>query len=119
MTNHVTTSESQLTQLDAIDLELLCLLADEPLWKTKAHERLGKRSIQTIGRRINKLQDHGLLTTHILAPDDLNRDLIIAFTTNDAGTALLDEEICQTCHVPRASLDHQHRFDSIRNCFSH
>ncbi|QLG61953.1 hypothetical protein [Halorarum salinum] len=118
MTDPVTTSESQLEQLDELDLELLCLLDAEPLWKTKAYDRLGKRSVQTIGRRITQLQERGLVKTHILSPDDIDRDLIIAYTPTDAGDTLLDQEICQTCHVPRTALDHEHRFDSVRNCFS-
>lgn len=90
--------------IDNIDFAIMTLInnADRPLWKNRIHERLHNRqeqlpitngvSVQTIGRRVDALQEAGHLETVIASPDDLKRDLIIAFTLTDDGTTALHQK---------------------------
>ncbi len=90
--------------IDNIDFAIMTLInnADRPLWKNRIHERLHNRqdrlpitkgvSVQTVGRRVDALQEDGYMETVIASPDDLKRDLIIAFKLTDDGKTVLHEK---------------------------
>lgn len=82
--------------IDAVDYAVLACVDDcGSVWKAKAHEWINEHldelpgmepvSVQTIGRRIDDLHDAGALDTCILSPDEINRDLMIAYTLTDTG----------------------------------
>lgn len=63
---------------------------DCPLWKKRIHDRCteyleGGVSVQTVGRRVDRLHRQGLLQSSIWSPDDIDRDLIIGYELSDAG----------------------------------
>lgn len=76
--------------------------AEKPLWKNKVHERLmeiedemlltGGVSVQTIGRRVDHLNNEGYVSNAIVSPDELKRDLIIAFKLTEDGKAAIREK---------------------------
>jgi DNA-binding Lrp family transcriptional regulator len=90
--------------IDNIDFAIMTLInnAERPLWKNRIHERLHDKqdqlpitngvSVQTVGRRVDALQDDGYLETVIASPDDLKRDLIIAFKLTDDGHTVLHDK---------------------------
>lgn len=87
------------TRIDDVDFVILrCLQKhDSPLWKNKIHEcqseLLNERvSVQTIGRRVDRLQNEGLLESCIISPDEIKRDLIIAFKLTEDGTAAIQDK---------------------------
>lgn len=79
--------------LTIIDLQILAELRDDPLWKKRIAHQIDNVSIQTIGRRVDALRDKGLLDSCIIAPDDIKRDLIIAFETTEQGRAALQTHL--------------------------
>ncbi|WP_226005943.1 Lrp/AsnC family transcriptional regulator [Natrinema salinisoli] len=109
-------TSTQVRKLDELDLEILAILTQNPLWKTALHNTLGKKSIQTIGRRVNDLQDDGLLVSCILSPDTLNRDLVIGYKTTEQGrTALEQHHVCEAPDCDEIVVDgedHVHEFAS-------
>ncbi|MDY6769385.1 MAG: hypothetical protein SVU88_00265 [Candidatus Nanohaloarchaea archaeon] len=90
--------------LDRIDLAILTVLrdADEPMWKKDVHRTLRRSasfpaaasdiSVQTTGRRIDTLNEAGLVEPSIITPEELNRDLIIAYELTGEGKAALAAE---------------------------
>lgn len=83
-------------KLDLTNYRILYILYDEPLWKNEIHERLQRHeaetvSVQTVGRRVDQLQDAGLVNAKMVSPESIQRDLIIAFETTDLGVAALQE----------------------------
>jgi DNA-binding MarR family transcriptional regulator len=90
--------------IDNVDFAIMTLInnADRPLWKNRIHKRLHDRqdrlpitsgvSVQTVGRRVDSLQEDGHLETVIASPDDLKRDLIIAFSLTDSGETALHQK---------------------------
>lgn len=89
--------------IDMADYAILTAIseADKPLWKKAVHERLHEReeslpgsnvSVQTIGRRIDTLTKNDYLENVIVSPDNLARDLIIAFKLTDEGKAAIAEK---------------------------
>ncbi len=89
---------SDVTDLDMLDYALLKVMADEgkPLWKKRVHEHITERygdfpqttpnvSVQTIGRRVDRLASKGLAENLIIEPDNLNRNMVIAYTLTDDG----------------------------------
>lgn len=73
------------------------------VWKSKIHDYVQEHreelplsdgaSIQTIGRRVDSLNNDGFLETAIIQPDELRRKLIIAFKLTEAGAdAIADKE---------------------------
>ncbi|NUB91086.1 hypothetical protein HT576_08640 [Haloterrigena sp. SYSU A121-1] len=114
-------TSTQVRKLDALDLEILAVLTNNPLWKQKLYETLGKKSIQTIGRRVNDLQDGDLLASCILSPNSLNRDLVIGYKTTDRGrTALEQHHICQAAGCGKIVVDgedHVHEFTTAADYF--
>ncbi len=82
--------------IDAVDYGILkCITDHDKVWKKRVHNlvmehqeklpHMGDVSVQTIGRRINRMQEDELLESCILSPDDLNRDLIIGYTVTATG----------------------------------
>jgi hypothetical protein len=83
--------------IDNMDFSILKTIADAdgPLWKKQVHRRIQNRlqtlpasdsvSVQTIGRRIDRLKEDGYLAPCIVRPEGINRDLIIAFETTETG----------------------------------
>ncbi len=86
-------------RIDDVDFVILrCLKNNEtPLWKNKIHEcqseLLNERvSVQTIGRRVDRLQKEGYLESCIISPDEIKRDLIIAFKVTEDGEDAIHEK---------------------------
>lgn len=83
--------------IDAVDYAILtCVAEHNGVWKKQVHEWISSNcdrlpemddvvSVQTIGRRIDQLHGQGLLETCIVSPDEISRDLIIAYKLVDAG----------------------------------
>ena len=113
-------------ELDKLDLHILTLLIDRSLWKKRVYEILQEHdhaetaaSIQTVGRHINTLRDHGYLELQIISPEDTHRNLIAAYTTTDKGRTALDEyRICDGCGELVAADDHVHRLEEADAYFS-
>lgn len=98
--------------IDTTDYAILELLA-EPLWKSQVHDTMldvqdeqvmdGVPSLQTVGRHIDRLCDDGYLDSCVLAPDDVDRDLIIGFQRtakgDDALAAKREELLQQVAHT--------------------
>jgi DNA-binding Lrp family transcriptional regulator len=74
----------------------------KPLWKNKVHECITERaeqlplqssvSVQTVGRRVDDLAEDGFLESCIISPDEIKRDLIIAFKLTDKGDTAIREK---------------------------
>lgn len=69
----------------------------KPLWKNRIYECQAdvwseKVSVQTVGRRVDQLRDDGYLESCIIAPDDIKRDLIIAFKLTDKGREAVQQK---------------------------
>lgn len=87
--------------LDEVNYSILKTIQDHdgPLWKNRIHESLKERepelpemngvSVQTVGRRVDRLRDEGLLDSCIISPDGIKRDLIIAFKLTGEGEQAL------------------------------
>ncbi len=83
--------------IDDIDYTILKCLhdADEAFWKKRIHQEIQDRwaelpitdemSLQTVGRRVDKLHDEGYLENTIVSPQNVPRDLIIGYNLTDAG----------------------------------
>ncbi len=91
--------------LDILDYAILKTLADEgrPLWKSRLHHSVTEEydgfpdatndvSVQTIGRRIDRLASEGYTENVIVDPDDISRNLVIAYTLTDEGEDALKEK---------------------------
>lgn len=85
-----------MTEIDNVDYAILTMATDanKPLWKNKVHKRLHDNgdgvprsdvSVQTVGRRIDTLTEKDYLESCITSPDELTRDLIIAFKMTEKG----------------------------------
>lgn len=64
-------------------------------WVNDHHEelpRIESKSVQTIGRRIDKLHEAGLVESCILAPDAVNREMIIGYKLTGDGKKYMDAE---------------------------
>ncbi len=90
-------------RIDAVDYAVLkCLDENGGCWKKRVHDwindhheelpRLEKKSVQTIGRRIDQLHEAGLIESCILAPDSVDRDMIIGYKLTNEGKGYLDAE---------------------------
>ncbi len=90
--------------IDRIDLTLLMALdeAGRPLWKKSVHRclqelsgipaELSEISVQTVGRRVDALHEGGYLAPNIVTPEDINRDLIIAYEPTADGREALAQK---------------------------
>lgn len=90
--------------VDKVDYAILTVLedTDSPLWKKRIHTAMTEQedklpghpdvSTQTIGRRVDTLHDNALIQSSIVSPEDLKRDLIIAYTLTAEGEAALKEK---------------------------
>lgn len=88
---------------DMIDYAILTCLktADRPLWKKALHQRLDHQahrfprdttpSMQTVIRRIDRLHEHGHVSSTIVDPAEISRELIIAYEITDAGQSAVQE----------------------------
>lgn len=93
-----------MADIDETDYALLAAIvnAEQPLWKKRLHTRLQERdpplpgntelSLQSVGRRINRLHEQELVDTEIVHPADVSQNLIIGYTLTDAGRRVLDEK---------------------------
>ncbi|MDY6765741.1 MAG: hypothetical protein SVW77_00070 [Candidatus Nanohaloarchaea archaeon] len=91
-------------ELDRLDLAILRTVrdAETPLWKKHIYRTIRGRetlpesvadiSVQTLGRRVDALNDADLLVPRIVEPADLNRDLIIAYRLGPDGSAAIEEK---------------------------
>ncbi len=91
-------------RIDDTDFAILKCIRDldRPLWKNKIHECIKNRfeelplgstvSVQTVGRRVDDLTDNGYLESCIISPDEIKRDLIIAFKLTDQGRDAVEEK---------------------------
>lgn len=85
------------TDIDNTDFAILFSVEnhDVPPWKNKIHgwvvdqeENLpiaNSVSVQTVGRRVDTLVNEDFLETVIVSPEDIKRDLIIAFKLTEKG----------------------------------
>jgi predicted transcriptional regulator len=82
-------------EIDERDFEILEALyrKNGPLWKKRIHESIEHDiTLQTIGRRVNKLRDAGLLDQCIVSAEGIKRKYIIAFDlTEDGEQAMKDK----------------------------
>lgn len=88
--------------IDNIDYAILkCLRdADASYWKKRVYQELADRkeflpvtdevSLQTVGRRIDKLHSDGYLENTIVSPQDVPRDLIIGYQLTEDGANVLE-----------------------------
>lgn len=91
-------------ELDKMDYALLTCLeeAETGLWKKELHAELERRatefpgnvtrSIQTVGRRVEKLHEAAYIESCIVRPDNIPRELIIAYTTTEEGLEAVQEK---------------------------
>lgn len=92
------------TMIDDTDFMILKCITDanQPLWKNKIHQYLtgsennlqltDSISVQTVGRRVDRLNDNDYLENAIVSPDELKRDLIIAFKTTEKGEQAIQDK---------------------------
>lgn len=90
--------------IDNVDFSILnCVkVADQTLWKKEIHTRItGDQhalpvditiSPQTVGRRIDALEDDGYLESTIATSEEVNRNLLIGFRATEEGKSILDEK---------------------------
>lgn len=116
-----TSREAQPIDLDTIEIQILCLLQDETLWKKQIATRIDNWSTATIHRRIDRLYEEDLLTSCIKqAGQEHNRDFFIAFTTTDKGTERLDAYlVCDDpdCTEVARQSDHLHNFVPVKQYY--
>ncbi len=109
--------------IDTIDFSILTCLqrADSSLWKKRIHQELMEWeetlplqdavSLQTVGRRVDKLHDEGYLENTIVSPQDVPRDLIIGYTLTAKGEQIHDakrESLLKAVVRDELFDDHQH-----------
>lgn len=106
--------------IDIIDFLIMkCLREhDAPLWKNRIHEHHNgfgeSASVQTIGRRVDALVEDEHLDSCIVSPDDINRDLIIAYKLTENGRAafqqkrrdMLEEAVCSNLFCDKETLEY-------------
>lgn len=113
--------DAQTVELDSIEIQILCLLRDETLWKKQIAARIDDWSPATVHRRIDRLYDEELLTSCIKAAgSEYNRDFFIAFTTTDKGAATLDAYlVCDDpdCSEVARQSDHLHNFVPVKQYY--
>jgi len=90
--------------IDTVDYAILKIIGDhdQPLWKNRIHKRLtgcleelpgvDSVSVQTVGRRVDRLRDAELLSSCIISPEAIKRDLIIAFKLTDSGADAIEQK---------------------------
>lgn len=91
-------------EFDNLDYAILKAVhdAETPQWKTAVHDYLDTHearlpitnnvSAQTIGRRVDRLMYEGYLENNIISPEELNRELIIAYEPTEKGRAAIEEK---------------------------
>lgn len=107
--------------LDILDLQILAILRDDPLWKQRVADCISGWNRTTVFRRIDRLHDNDLLQSRIITggPDD-PRELYIAFETTDNGrTALQTYLICTDpdCDDLKPATAHVHEHVSADQYF--
>lgn len=106
--------------VDLLDLQILVILRDAPLWKQQVANQIDTVSVQTVCRRVDTLRDNGLLESCIISPDDIKRDLIIAFTTTEQGCAALQTHLVCTdpdCDDLKRPTEHVHEYVPAQEYF--
>lgn len=92
--------------IDTIHYAILQVL-QEPLWKSKIHTTLeeeddlpieGAPSIQTIGRRVDELTQNNYVSTTIISPEDVGRDLVIGYIRTEQGDDIVAEKRDEMLH---------------------
>lgn len=90
--------------IDTTDYSILKCLhdADRSLWKKRVYQEFNERqdvlpiteaaSLQTVGRRVDRLYDDGHLENAIVSPQDVARDMIIGYTLTPQGRKAMDEK---------------------------
>ncbi len=88
--------------IDTIDYSILkCLAAaDRPVWKKQLHRMLEEQrdrlplpdhiALQTVGRHIDRMHSDSLLTSSIINPEELRRNLIIGYRPTQKGRRMLE-----------------------------
>lgn len=102
--------------IDTTDYVILAAIT-EPVWKSRIfsniEDTIADRPIdtmpspQTINRRIDRLCDDGHLSSCILSPDDVDRDLIIGYKCTEAGNEAMGAKrsdlLEEVAHTPSNS----------------
>ena len=104
--------------LDRLDLDILGELVGEALWKRKLYKRLDGPSVQTVGRRVNMLEETGFVDARFVKTEEVSQHLIIGFETTEKGldvveaeqAAVQDAEVCRECGEVFRPDDHRHEF---------
>ncbi len=90
--------------IDDKDFSILKILdnSESPLWKKEIHRRLGENidklpleenfSVQTVGRRVDKMVESGVLDSLYMKTEDVNRMLIHSFYPTERGMEELREK---------------------------
>lgn len=93
-----------ITGIDDLEYAVLRVIDREgaPLWKKQIHREINDHldelpllesfSPQTVGRRVDDLQNAELLEPSITSPDDIGRDVIIAYRLTEMGREALQEK---------------------------
>lgn len=91
-------------KIDETDFAILKSVKDldRPLWKNKIHERITENydrlplidsvSVQTVGRRVDALTEEEYLESVIISPEEIKRDLIIAFKLTEQGVEAVEQK---------------------------
>lgn len=90
--------------IDLLDYAILTVIteSDDSMWKKAIRNELQERgdalpgdtdvSVQTIGRRIDALHDNAYIESCIVSPEELRRDLIIAYKLTEDGRIVKREK---------------------------
>jgi DNA-binding PadR family transcriptional regulator len=99
--------------VDQVDLQILSVVneTDDPWWKKLISEQIDDVSVQSIGRRVDSLQEEGYLKRVFLDLDEGPGRASIGYRISDDGQALLQSaEVCTKCEKLRRDVDHVHEF---------
>jgi len=115
--------------IDFLDMAIMAEInCNEPgTWKKRIHANLAEvlddaPSVQTVGRRVDELEDNGLLQATVTNPDGVKRSTIIGYVLNDASRELLETVgYCRDCGALSPNVDNvscsDHDYVSFRKWY--
>lgn len=95
--------------IDIVDLRILDTVSETTTYKKAVFEQLDADiSVQSVGRRIERLCEQDLLKRRFL---EGSGSANVGFTTSEKGDAVLAEaEVCTGCSELRRNIGHEHSF---------
>lgn len=121
ITQHAHDETNRNTSINLLDLQILAILRDDPLWKKQVATQIDNWGRTTINRRIDRLHDTDLLQSKIITGDpDEPCDLYIAFETTDAGCDALQTHLVCTepgCDDLKPPTAHVHEYVPAQEYF--